>query len=137
MDKLVRVRDKVLEKAALKQGETLLDVGAGEGWIGFGAFGRGAGEVIFSDVSADVLDACREAAEQLGVADRCKYVEAAAHDLSAVEDESVDVVTTRSVLIYVAEKQQALREFFRVAVRVVAFRFSSPSTASGFERSRN
>ena len=39
MDKLVQVRDKVLDRAALKQGEALLDVGAGEGWIGFGAFG--------------------------------------------------------------------------------------------------
>ncbi len=29
----------------LGEGETLLDVGAGEGWIGFGAFGRGAGKV--------------------------------------------------------------------------------------------
>jgi arsenite methyltransferase len=114
MDKLVPVRDKVLDKAALKQGETLLDVGAGEGWIGFGAFGRGAGEVIFSDISADVLDICREAAEQLGVGNRCRYVEAAAHDLSGVEDESVDVVSTRSVLIYVAEKQRAFREFSRV-----------------------
>jgi SAM-dependent methyltransferase len=114
MDKLVQVRDKVLDKAALKQDERLLDVGAGEGWIGFGAFGRGAGEVVFTDISRDVLDACREAAEQLEVADRCKYVEAPAHDLSALEDESIDVVTTRSVLIYVAEKQQALREFFRV-----------------------
>jgi len=114
MDKLVQVRDKVLDRAALKQGERLLDVGAGEGWIGFGAFGRGAGEVVFSDISTDVLDACREAAEELGVADRCEYVDAAADDLSALEDASVDVVTTRSVLIYVAEKQQALREFFRV-----------------------
>jgi arsenite methyltransferase len=114
MDKLVEVRDKVLDRAALKQGEKLLDVGAGEGWIGFGAFGRGAGEVVFSDISTDVLDACREAAEELGVAERCDYVEAAANDLSALEDASVDVVTTRSVLIYVAEKQQALREFFRV-----------------------
>jgi 16S rRNA G966 N2-methylase RsmD len=63
MDKLVQVRDKVLDRAALRQGEKLLDVGAGEGWIGFGAFGRGAGEVVFSDISTDVLDACREAAE--------------------------------------------------------------------------
>jgi arsenite methyltransferase len=113
-EKLVQVRDGVLERAALNQGETLLDVGAGEGWIGFGAFGRGAGQVIFSDISSDVLAACREAAHELGVAERCTYIEAAADDLSAVEDCSVDVVTTRSVLIYVAEKQQALTEFFRV-----------------------
>lgn len=114
MDKLVRVRDRVLDKAMLEEGETLLDVGAGEGWIGFSAFGRGAGKVIFSDISADVLDACREAAEQLRVSDSCSFLEATAQDLSTVDDESVDVVTTRSVLIYVTEKQQAFDEFFRV-----------------------
>src|SRR5262249_46464168 len=31
-----------------------------------------------------------------------------------IEGESVDVVTTRSVLIYVADKRAAFREFFRV-----------------------
>ena len=137
MDKLVQVRDKVLERAALRQGERLLDVGAGEGWIGFGAFGRGAGEVVFSDISGDVLDACREAAEELGVADRCKYIRAAADDLSALEEESVDVVTTRSVLIYVAEKQLALREFFRVLRPGGRMSLSSPSTALRIERSRS
>ena len=133
MDKLVQVRDKVLDRAVLKQGERLLEVGAGEGWIGLGVFGRGAGEVVFSDISTNVLDACREAAEELGVADRCEYVEAAADDLSALEDASVDAVTTRSVLIYVAEKQQALREFFRVLRPGGRVSLSSPSTALPLE----
>jgi ubiquinone/menaquinone biosynthesis C-methylase UbiE len=89
--------------------------------------------VVFSDISADVLDACREAAEELGVADRCEYVEAAADDLSALEDASVDAVTTRSVLIYVAEKQQALREFSRVLRPGGRVSLSSPSTALPLE----
>lgn len=33
---------------------------------------------------------------------------------SAIESQSIDVVTTRSVLIYVDDKPKALREFFRV-----------------------
>jgi arsenite methyltransferase len=108
------VRDKVLERSGLAEGETLLDVGCGEGMIGFGALERGAGHVVFSDISDDLLGFCREAAEALGVSGRCSFVKSGATDLAGVEDESVDVVTTRSVLIYVPEKAQSFAEFFRV-----------------------
>jgi ubiquinone/menaquinone biosynthesis C-methylase UbiE len=114
LDKLAGTRERVLDGARLAAGETLLDVGCGEGLIGFGALERGAGHVVFSDISDDLLDFCREAAEALGFAGRCTFVRAAAEDLGAVEDASVDVVATRSVLIYVAEKERAFGEFFRV-----------------------
>ena len=42
------------------------------------------------------------------------FVEARAEDLSPIDDLSLDVVTTRSVLIYVDDKARAFREFFRV-----------------------
>ena len=112
--KLAQTRDRVLDRAELREGETLLDVGCGEGLIGFGALERGAGAVIFSDISVDLLDFCREAATELGILDRCRFVEAPAEDLGAIGDESADVVTTRSVLIYVKEKAAALAEFARV-----------------------
>ena len=111
---LSQVRDKVLDHAALAPGETLLDVGCGNGLIGFGALERGAGHVIFSDVSQDLLDDARAAAQELLLLDRCDFLQARAEDLAAVRDASVDVVTTRSVLIFVAEKLRALREFHRV-----------------------
>jgi SAM-dependent methyltransferase len=112
--KLAQTRDEVLDRAELREGETLVDVGCGEGLIGFGAFERGACTVIFSDVSTDLLDFCREAASELGVLDRCRFVEASADDLGSIDAESVDVVTTRSVLIYVKEKAAAFGEFARV-----------------------
>lgn len=108
------IRDKVLDNAGLAAGEKLLDVGCGDGLIGFGALDRGAGHVVFTDISRDLLDTCRSAAYDLGVADRCRFAVAAADDLTGVEDTSVDVVTTRSVLIYVKDKQRAFREFYRV-----------------------
>jgi SAM-dependent methyltransferase len=104
----------VLDGAELQEGETLLDVGCGEGLIGFGALERGAGSVIFSDVSTDLLDFCREAATELGVLDRCRFVETPAEDLGPIADASVDVVTTRSVLIYVKDKAGSFAEFARV-----------------------
>ncbi len=114
LEKLGGVRDKVLDRAGFVAGESLLDVGCGEGLIGFGALDRGAGHVVFSDISQDLLDVCGETADALGVSDRCSFVKAPAHELADLADASVDVVTTRSVLIYVAEKGRAFREFFRV-----------------------
>jgi arsenite methyltransferase len=113
LEELGAVRDKVLDRAALEPGETLLDVGCGNGLIGFGALERGDGEVVFSDVSRPLLDDCRELAAAAGVLDRCRFVESPAEQLDVVEG-SVDVVTTRSVLIYVKDKARAFAEFHRV-----------------------
>jgi ubiquinone/menaquinone biosynthesis C-methylase UbiE len=107
-------RDKVLDLAQLAEGETLLDVGCGEGLIAFGALERGAGRVIFSDISGELLALCHQAASELGVLDRCEFVEAPGDRLDTIEDASVDTVTTRSVLIYVADKRTAFAEFARV-----------------------
>jgi arsenite methyltransferase len=113
-EELAQRADKVLDYAELADGETLVDVGCGEGLIGFRALERGAGTVIFSDISQDLLDFCREAAARFGVLERCRFVRAPSEDLAGIDDGSVDVVTTRSVLIYVADKASAFREFSRV-----------------------
>ena len=113
---LYPVRDTVLDKAELQPGDTVLDVGTGDGLIGFGALERlgPTGHVVFSDISQDLLDHCRAAATAEGLGDRCRFVLAAADSLADIADASVDVVTTRSVLIYVKDKAQALRAFHRV-----------------------
>lgn len=108
-------RETVLDNAAIEEGDTVLDVGAGDGLIAFGALERvGAdGTVVFSDISEPVLEQARETAEELDVMDRCEFVVAPAEDLEPVTDESVDAVTLRSVLIFVHKKQRAFDEFFR------------------------
>jgi arsenite methyltransferase len=114
LEEMGELREKVLDRAGLAEGETVLDVGCGEGLIGFGALERGAGHVVFSDISDDLLDFCREAAEAAGVAELCSFVKAGAEELTGLEDTSIDVVTTRSVLIYVRDKAGAFSEFARV-----------------------
>jgi arsenite methyltransferase len=109
-------RGRVLDKARLRSGDVLLDVGTDDGLIAFAAaeLVGPTGRVIFSDVSEGLLDQCRSLANQLDIGDRCWFVVAGAEDLGAIEDASLDVVTTRSVLIYVKEKRRALAEFYRV-----------------------
>jgi len=113
---LTQLRDTLLEKASLMGGQVLLDVGAGDGFIAFGAVEKlgPRGRVILADISRSLLDRAREAADKMGVTDRCEFIEASAENLSAIATESINVVTTRSVLIYVEDKLRALKEFYRV-----------------------
>jgi arsenite methyltransferase len=110
---LAAFRDGVLLRAGLRPDDVLLDVGTGTGLIGLAALERlgPQGRVVFSDVSQELLDECRRLA---GGDERGSFVLAPADDLTEVPDASVDVVTTRSVLIYVDDKAAAFAEFRRV-----------------------
>lgn len=136
LEQLGAVRDRVLDRARLEPGETLLDVGCGNGLIAFGALERGAGEVVFADISAALLDDCRELAAAAGLLERCRFVEASAEDLVGVEDASVDIVTTRSVLIYVEEKERAFHEFHRVLRPGGRISLFEPINSFGMEERR-
>lgn len=116
LDRLAPVRDTVLANAVIVPGDTVLDVGAGDGLIAFAAadlVGE-SGTVIFSDISADLLAHAEDLARERGVQARCRFVQAGAEDLSAIADRLADAVTTRSVLIYVTDKRRAFEEMYRV-----------------------
>jgi arsenite methyltransferase len=112
---LEEFRRRVLANADVREGDVVLDVGAGNGLIGFGALELvgASGRVIFSDVSEDLLDECRRIADELEAADRCEFLRASADDLP-LPDGSVDVATSRSVLIYLMDKRPAFVELQRV-----------------------
>ena len=105
-----------LDRARLDTGHTLLDVGCGDGLIGFGALERvgPTGRVIFADVSHDLLDLCRQRAQEMDAAQSCRFLRASADRLDGVASNSVDAVTTRAVLIYVADKPACFSQFHRV-----------------------
>ncbi len=105
------VRDRVLDRARLVEDDTVLDVGTGTGLLVFGALDRLGpdGSVIALDISVDCLDELRAACDD----PRVSYLVGDA-EVMPLPNEFVDVVTTRSVLIYVRQKAEAVREFFRV-----------------------
>ena len=108
-------RDKVLDHAGLGEAEALLDVGCGDGLIAFGALEKvRTSRVIFSDISRDLLNHSKTLAGQMNLLERCQFLNASADNLSSIPDATIDVVTTRSVLIYVSAKQHSFNEFHRV-----------------------
>jgi ubiquinone/menaquinone biosynthesis C-methylase UbiE len=100
LERLAIVRENVLAHVLPGDNGGLLDVGCGDGLLAFGALSRFPGcQVVFSDISAPLLEEARSVVDQMGVGARCRLIQALAEDLTAVEDGSVDAVTTRSVLI--------------------------------------
>jgi arsenite methyltransferase len=116
LEALAPIRDQVLANAAVEPGQTVLDVGCGDGLIGFAAAEAvgPTGTVIFSDIFSDLLDQCRELATQRGLLDRCRFVQAPASQLAGIDDDAVDAVALRSVLIFEPDKAAAFAEFHRV-----------------------
>ena len=111
-----RYADRVLDNARLAPGMQLLDVGAGEGLVALRAIAR-IGltlQVQMTDVSERMLRHAEQRAAELGVLRQCKFLQCVADDLQGIGDATIDVVTTRAVLAYVADKGRALREFLRV-----------------------
>ena len=140
---LIPVRAKVLENCALAGDETLLDVGCGDGLIGFGALDQlDTGKVIFSDISYDLLDIVETLANNMNVTDRCEFVPADVTTLAPIADCSVDAVTLRSVLIYVADKLSAFKSIHRVLKPdgvvslfepINRFQHPSPNSIQGYD----
>jgi ubiquinone/menaquinone biosynthesis C-methylase UbiE len=109
------IRDRVIEGARISPSATVLDVGCGDGMIGFAVLDQyPEARVIFCDISPALVEACEAIARETGLRQRSDFVVADAQDLSAIPSESVDAVVLRSVLIYVPDKAAAHREFFRV-----------------------
>lgn len=116
MEILLPVRDRVLQNAGPLEGKVVMDVGSGDGLIAFAALSKvgASGMVIFNDISQDLLAHCRAKAHDIGLLDRCRFLLAPVENLTEIENDTIDVVTIRSVLIYVQDKQRAFDEIYRI-----------------------
>ncbi|MFA6988587.1 MAG: methyltransferase domain-containing protein [Candidatus Gastranaerophilaceae bacterium] len=112
---LFSVRDKVLTRAKIKPTDTLLDIGTGTGLLAFGAYEllKNTGKVIASDKFEDCVKECLDVAKQCGIEQGFEFLQSAADNIK-LEDNSVDVVVMRSVLVHITDKQPVLNECYRV-----------------------
>lgn len=113
---VARYVERLLDGAQLSSGQTVVDVGTGEGLVAFRAVERVGPtlNVWLTDVSQPMLRHAEKQAVERGVRGQCTFLQCPADHLEGIPDASVDVVLTRSVLAYVADKTAALREFLRV-----------------------
>lgn len=104
-------RDTVLANARLQAGDVVADVGAGTGLLTVTAAERVSpgGDVLAIDVSVDALEQLRSVCAAANV-----FYFVGSADVLPLPDAAVDVVLTRSVLVYVDDKDEVAREFFRV-----------------------
>jgi arsenite methyltransferase len=116
LERLATVRDRILDRAEIQRGDTVLDVGTGHGLLGLAALDRvGAdGEVIFSDVSEPALDDCRAEVARMSALERSRFVPASATDLSPIPPASVDVIVERAVLLFIEDPGHVFDEYHRV-----------------------
>ena len=112
---LFNVRDKVLDRASLKPGDTVIDIGTGTGLLAFGAYERlnGTGHVIASDKFQDCVDECAAVARECGINSGFETLVSDAAQIN-MPDNSVDVVVLRSVLVHIHDKSSAINEFYRI-----------------------
>lgn len=112
---LIEVRDKILERAKLKAGDIVIDIGSGTGLLAFGAHMllEGNGKVIVSDAFSDCVDACQRIAVHCGITDNMDFIQTDATDIN-LPDNSVDVAVMRSVLVHILEKRKAITECYRI-----------------------
>src|SRR5579872_3248290 len=112
---LSQIRDKILEGAKIREGDTVLDIGTGDGLLGFGALQKvgSTGKIIFSDVSESCVEACKEIYSSMQTPIPAEFIVTPAQKLP-FDDSSIDVIVFRSVLIYIKEKQDCFKEFYRV-----------------------
>jgi arsenite methyltransferase len=134
LTQLVQLRDRILRSARLKADEVFLDVGCGDGLLGFGALSQvgSNGRVIFSDQSKELLEKCRQIAVATAVADQCDFVECDARTLLPIAENSVDAIGTRSVLMYLPDRASAFCAFHRVLKPGGRISLFEPINAFGF-----
>jgi arsenite methyltransferase len=100
--------------AALKEGDTVLDLGSGAGFDCFlaaNSVGKN-GRVIGVDMTEEMLERARDNARKGGY----QNVEFRLGEIEAlpVEDDSVDAIISNCVINLVPDKKKAFREAFRV-----------------------
>ena len=87
-DAVARFVDRVLDGARLFPDMTLVDIGTGDGVVGLRAIERLGKDirVVFTDISAPLLQYTERLAKQRNVAEQCSFLHCAADHLAAIAD---------------------------------------------------
>ena len=122
----------VATRIGLERVRSVLDVGAGLGHWASTLIGLLSPEVSVVGVERDPrwVDRARQRAEELGLTDRCSYVQGVAEALP-FDDQSFDLVTCQTLLIHVADPTAVISEMRRVVRPGGLLLLSEPNNLSG------
>lgn len=114
---LAEAQQRLMELAAAQPGERVLDIACGTGLVTFPiaeqvGTGDSGGTVVGTDISEQMVERCRETAQDRDFAN-VTFERMGAEELS-LPDGSFDLVICSLGLMYVPEPVQALREMQRV-----------------------
>ncbi len=91
----------------------VLDAGGGEGQTAIKMAERGH-QVILCDLSAQMIDRAKQAAEAKGVSDNMQFIHCAAQDVASHLETPVDLISFDAVLEWVADPRSVLQTLWSV-----------------------
>lgn len=106
---------RVVNKLALSRGDLLIDVGCGRGGPGLWVASTTGASIMGVDISPTALEAARQRAAALGLADSATYSEGS-FDAIPADTASARGVLSIDALLFAPDKGGAIREVARVLV---------------------
>lgn len=115
--------DRMLDAAALKPGETLYDLGCGDGRFLVAAVQKYRAKAVGVELLPSLAKGARENLEKNHVQDMASVIQG---DLMAVDLSAADVVTIYLSTEFNDELRPNLEKYLRAGTRVVSFEFPIP-----------
>jgi predicted O-methyltransferase YrrM len=118
-----RVVDRMLELASIRPGETVYDLGCGDGRILIAAVQKFNAKAIGIEISPKIAAEARSRIKKAGVADRAQVIQG---DLLQTDLTGADVVTIYLATSLNQELRPRLEKFLKPGARVVSHDFAVP-----------
>jgi protein-L-isoaspartate O-methyltransferase len=119
----VRVVDRMLELASIRPGETVYDLGCGDGRILIAAVQKFQAKAIGVEISPKIVAEARSRIKKAGVADRAQVIQG---DLLQTDLTGADVVTIYLATSLNEELRPRLEKFLKPGARVVSHDYAVP-----------
>jgi cyclopropane fatty-acyl-phospholipid synthase-like methyltransferase len=118
-----RVVDRMLEMASIKPGETVYDLGCGDGRILITAVERYKARAVGVEISPKLVAKANSAIDRAGIASQARVMQG---DLLAVDLTGADVVTLYLATQLNARLRPRLEKYLKPGARVVSHDYAVP-----------
>src|SRR5580692_5093466 len=118
-----RVVDRMLELASIRPGETVYDLGCGDGRILIAAVQKFKAKAIGVEISPKIVAEARSRIKKAGVGDRAQVIQG---DLLQTDLTGADVVTIYLATSFNEELRPRLEKYLKPGARVVSHDYAVP-----------